>query len=157
MERQKKQNANQIKVIAIIAMTIDHLTWAFFPGTQAVWYVFALHIIRRLFLFAVISHFAYDFAFDIPFLPLSNGAFNQTSVMWSLAWAVVLIWICNQEKCPQWVKIASIVIICLIFFPSDWSSIAAVYFIFLDKLYGVLQMFTFLTIPILAQYNGERG
>ena len=139
-----------------------------------------------MFLFAVISHFAYDFAFGIPFLPLSTGAFNQTSVMWSLAWAVVLIWICNQEKIPQWVKIVSIVVICLISFPSDWSSIAvmcpfflyahrgkfklqardivlwsfiyaAVYFIFLDKLYGVLQMFTFLTIPILAQYNGERG
>ena len=212
LERKKKLNANQIKVIAIIAMTIDHLTWVFFPGTQAVWYVFALHIIGRLtapimwffiaegchytqnmkkyigrlFLFAVISHFAYDFAFGIPFLPLSTGAFNQTSVMWSLAWAVVLIWICNQEKIPQWVKIVSIVVICLISFPSDWSSIAvmcpfflyahrskfklqardivlwsfiyaAVYYIFLDKLYGVLQMFTFLTIPILAQYNGERG
>ena len=25
-----KLNANQIKLIAIIAMTIDHLTWAFF-------------------------------------------------------------------------------------------------------------------------------
>ena len=82
----KTLNANQIKLIAIIAMTIDHLTWAFFPGTQAVWYVFCLHIIGRLtapimwffiaegchythdkkqyvgrlFLFAVISHFAYD-------------------------------------------------------------------------------------------------
>lgn len=79
----KKLNANQIKLIAIVAMTIDHLTWAFFPGTQAVWYVFALHVIERLtapimwffiaegchytrstgeytgrlFLFAVISHF----------------------------------------------------------------------------------------------------
>ena len=39
-----------------------------------------------------------------------------------------------------------------------WTFIyAAVYFIFIDKLYGVLQMFTFLTIPILAQYNGQRG
>ena len=46
--RKKHLNANQIKLIAIIAMTIDHLTWAFFPGTQAVWYVFALHIIGRL-------------------------------------------------------------------------------------------------------------
>ena len=32
----KHLNANQIKLIAIIAMTIDHLTWAFFPETQAV-------------------------------------------------------------------------------------------------------------------------
>ena len=46
--RKKHLNANQIKLIAIIAMTIDHLTWAFFPGTQAVWYVFALHIIGSL-------------------------------------------------------------------------------------------------------------
>lgn len=106
--------------------------------------------------------------------------------MWSQAWAAVLIWICNQDRIPQWVKILSIIVICLISFPSDWSSIAvmcpfflyvhrekfklqardivlwsfiyaAVYFLFLDKLYGVLQMFTFLTIPILAQYNDERG
>ncbi|MBQ4179720.1 MAG: conjugal transfer protein TraX, partial [Ruminococcus sp.] len=41
-------NANQIKLIAIIAMTIDHLTWALFPGLQTQWYVMALHIIGRL-------------------------------------------------------------------------------------------------------------
>ena len=193
-------------------MTIDHLTWAIFPGTQAVWYVYLLHIIGRitapimwffiaegchytrnmgryigrLFLFAVISHFAYDFAFGIPFVPFTTGFFNQTSVIWSLAWAAVLIWICNREKIPQWAKIACVVLICLVSFPSDWSSIAvmcplflyahrgnfkkqaadiviwsfvyaAVYFIFLDKIYGALQMFTFLSIPILSQYNGKRG
>ncbi len=212
MERRLSLNANQIKLIAIAAMTIDHLVWALFPGTQAVWYVFALHIIGRLtapimwffiaegchythhpgkymlrlFLFDVISHFAYDFAFGIPFLPLSTGAFNQTSVMWSLAWAVVLIFIGRNDRIPQWMKIVSIVLICVISFPSDWSSIAvmcpfflyahrgnfkmqawdivlwtfiyaAVYFLFLDKLYGVLQMFTFLSIPILSCYSGERG
>ena len=208
----KTLNANQIKLIAIIAMTIDHLTWAFFPGTQAVWYVFCLHIIGRLtapimwffiaegchythdkkqyvgrlFLFAVISHFAYDFAFGIPFLPLSTGVFNQTGVMWSLAWAAVLIFLCQSDRVPRWGKILAIIGICLISFPSDWSCIAVmcpfflfshrgqfkkqamdivlwtfiyalVYFLFLDKLYGVLQMFTFLTIPILSRYNGERG
>lgn len=212
MENRKTLNRDHIKLIAITAMTIDHLTWVFFPGTQAVWYVVALHIIGRLtapimwffiaegchythdmrryigrlFLFALISHFAYDFAFGIPFLPLSTGFFNQTSVMWSLAWAAVLIGICRQENIAQWVKIASIIVICLLSFPSDWSSIAVmcpfflyehrgqfklqvrdivfwtflyatVYFIFLDRLYGILQMFTFLTIPILARYNGERG
>lgn len=212
MENRKTLNRDQIKLIAITAMTIDHLTWGFFPGTQAVWYVVALHIIGRLtapimwffiaegcyythdmkkyigrlFLFALISHFAYDFAFGIPFLPLSTGFFNQTSVMWSLAWAVVLIGICRQENIAQWIKIVSIVVICLLSFPSDWSSIAVmcpfflyehrgqfklqardivfwtflyatVYFIILDRLYGILQMFTFLTIPILARYNGQRG
>ena len=144
MKKGKTLNANQIKLIAITAMTIDHLTWAFFPGTQAVWYVLALHVIGRLtapimwffiaegchytrnigkyigrlFLFAVVSHFAYDFAFGIPFMPLSTGVFNQTSVMWSLAWSAVLIWICRQEQLSQWIKIASIIVICLISFES---------------------------------------
>ena len=39
-----------------------------------------------------------------------------------------------------------------------WTAIyAAVYFIFMDKVYGLLQMCTLLSLPILRQYNGERG
>ncbi len=80
----------------------------------------------------------------------------------------------------------SIIGICLVSFLSDWSSIAvmasffiylhrdnfkkqaldiviwsaiyaAVYFIFLNKPYGLLQIFTFLSIPILSMYSGQRG
>ena len=147
----KHLNGNQLKLIAIIAMTIDHLTWVMFPGMQAVWYVFALHIIGRLtapimwffiaegcfytrniwkyagrlFIFALVSHFAYNFAFGIPLLPFSTGSFfNQTGVMWSLAWAVVLIAIFKSEKIPQWAKYLAIPVICVITFPSDWSCIA---------------------------------
>ena len=202
--------SNKIKLIAIIAMTIDHVTWLLFPGFQRQWYVIALHIIGRLtapimwffiaegfhytknvgryilrlFIFAIISHFAYNFAGGIPFVP--SSIFNATSVMWSLAWAVVLMVIFTTEKLPQWAKIVLIILICLITFPSDWSTIAAmcpvwlylnrnsfkkqaislavwtlmyatVYFIFLDKLYGVLQMFTLLSLFVLKNYNGERG
>ena len=120
---EKKLNSNHLKIIAIIAMTIDHLTWVIFPGLQTTWYVYALHIIGRLtapmmwffiaegfyytknvrkyifrlFAFAVISHFAYNFASGIPFIP--NGMFNMTSVMWSLAWSVVLMVILQQSVC----------------------------------------------------------
>lgn len=211
-ETKRKWNANHIKLIAIAAMTVDHLTWLMFPGLQRVWYVYLLHIIGRLtapimwffiaegchytrdikkyagrlFLFAVISHFAYTFAFGIPFMPFSTGVINQTGVMWSLAWAVVLIAICRNESIPKPVQILSIILICLVSFPSDWSSIAVmcpfflylhrgnfrkqafdiflwafvyamVYFFAIDKMYGVLQMFTVLSIPVMANYNGERG
>lgn len=203
-------NSNQIKFIAIIAMTIDHITWLLFPGCQKIWWVMGLHAIGRLtapimwffiaegfhytknvkkyilrlFVFAIISHFAYNFAGGIPFIP--NGFFNMTSVMWSLAWAVVLMVIFTTEKLPQWAKILLIILICFITFPADWSSIAAmcpvylylnrndfkkqsiamliwvsiysiVYFVFMDKLYGILQMCTLLSLLILKQYNGERG
>jgi TraX protein. len=209
----KGLNASQLKLIAIIAMTIDHLTWAFFPGTDPTWYVLCLHIIgrltapimwffiaegchythnikkyaSRLFIFAVISHFAYNFAFDIPLIPFSGGSiFNQTSVLWSLTLGVVAIAVARSEKFPKFLKFPAILLMSVLGFPSDWSSIAVmcplalythrgdrkrqavdivlwtfiyatVYFIFLDRLYGALQMFTFLTIPLLALYNGERG
>ncbi|MBQ7566996.1 MAG: conjugal transfer protein TraX [Oscillospiraceae bacterium] len=208
----KTLNGNAIKLIAIVAMTVDHLTWVFFPGLQTAWYVLALHIvgrltapimwfflaegcaytrdikkyIGRLFAFAVISHFAYNFAFGIPLLPFRTGVFNQTGVMWSLAWAAVLIALCRREDIPKWGKILAIAAVCVITFPSDWSSIAVMcpfflyshrgsfkrqavdiivwtfvyalaYFLFLDRVYGVLQMFTFLSIPVLWLYNGERG
>lgn len=39
-----------------------------------------------------------------------------------------------------------------------WTAMyAVVYFIFIDKPYGILQMCTLLSLPILRQYNGERG
>ena len=44
----------------------------------------------RLLIFAVISHFAYCFAFGINFIPFSTGTFfNQTSIMWSLALGLI--------------------------------------------------------------------
>lgn len=208
--KKKGLNSNQIKMIAIIAMTIDHVTWLLFPGCQKIWWVMVLHAIgrltapimwffiaegfhytrnvkkyiSRLFVFAVISHFAYNFAGGIPFIP--NGFFNMTSVMWSLAWSVVLMVIMTTETMPRWIKILLIALICVITFPSDWSTIAAmcpvylyinrgdfkkqsltlfiwtamyaiVYFIFMDKPYGLLQMCTLLSLPVLKLYNGERG
>ena len=115
-------NSNQIKIIAIIAMTIDHITWLLFPGCQKIWFVMLLHVIgrltapimwffisegfhytrnvnkyiARLFGFALISHFAYNFAGGIPFIP--TGLFNMTSVMWSLAWSVVLMVIFTTDR-----------------------------------------------------------
>ena len=205
-------NANQIKLMAIIAMTIDHLTWALWPGCQHVWYVFALHMIGRLtapimwffiaegcyytrdikkyalrlFTFAIVSHFAYCFAGGIELNPTIGSVFNRTSVMWPLALAVVLVSIVRREDVKQWTKYVCIFAFCLLAFPADWSSIAVmaplfiylhrdnrrrqmfdivmwsfvyavVYVTCIDKLYGVLQMFTFLSIPVLSMYNGQRG
>ena len=208
-DKMKKLNSNHLKLIAIIAMTIDHLTWLAFPGCQKIWYVMLLHIVgrltapimwffivegynhthnlkkylTRLFLFAFVSHFAFCLAFGIPFIP--NSIFNGTSVMWSLAWAVALLAIFDSEINEK-LKVLLMILIFVITFPSDWSCIAVfsiifmnkyrgnfkkqmimmmlgtlmyatVYFIFLDKVYGLLQLFTCLTIPVLYLYNGERG
>lgn len=208
----KGLNANQLKLIAIVAMTIDHLTWTLWPGYSKVWWVIALHVIGRitapimwffiaegfhhthdlkkyairLFVLAIISHFAYNFCFHIPFIPFQTSVFNQTGVVWSLAWGLVLLYIFENENIRQWVKIVSMILICLITFPSDWSCIATlavvfigtrrgkfkqqmlwmmiltaayalVYFFFIDKVYALIQLGTCLTIPLLRLYNGKRG
>ena len=211
-------NANRIKLIAIIAMTADHIAWQLFPGYPADLLPLVLHLIGRitcpvmcffiaegyhhtkniaaytgrLFVFAFISHFAYvffssDFIDRRSFIPFYYGkVLDQTSVMWSLAWGLVMLRIAGSEKIREQAKPVLVILICLITFPSDWSCIAslcvlafgtnrghfrkqmlwmifyvamyaAVYFFAIDRLYGLLQMAVILAIPVLRMYNGQRG
>ena len=116
---QLRLNANHLKLIAIIAMTIDHVSDLIYPGFPAEPAAMAIHIIGRLTapimwffvcegyyythnvkrymlrmgIFAVISHFAYCFAFGINPIPFSTGFFNQTSVMYPLFVAILILWI----------------------------------------------------------------
>ena len=208
---EKGLSGNVLKLIAIAAMTLDHVLWILYPGYRTTWWLLALHAIGRitapifwffiaegyvhtrdfrkyalrLLLFALVSHFAYCFAFGISFLPFVKSVFNQTSVIWSLFWGLIAIRLFDS-KIKEWLKLLLLVPILLISFPSDWSCIAVmailylwakresfaqkmlwmmiwtaayaiVYFFFIDKVYGVLQLCTALSIPLLRLYNGQRG
>ncbi len=208
----KDLNSNQLKLIAIAAMTFDHLVWTIWPGYDHRLFVMLLHIpgritapvmwyfiaegwfytrnvkkyALRLFGLAFVSHFAYNFCFCIPLIPFQTSFFNQTGVVWSLAWGLVLLEANRSTKIPEWGKLLLTLAVCVITFPSDWSCVAsmavlfiganrgnfrkqmtwmmvwtgvyaAVYFFFLDKAYGLLQLSTCLSIPLLARYNGSRG
>ncbi len=39
---------NQLKIFAIIAMTIDHVTSVILPGYDRTWWIVVLHIVGRL-------------------------------------------------------------------------------------------------------------
>ena len=157
MTKNKLLNSNQLKLIAIVAMTVDHIAWAVFPGYPLDAVPVIMHIIgrltcpimcyfiaegyhytkninkytSRLFIFAVISHFAYifasnDFVDAKSFIPFYYGnVLNQTSVMWSLAWGLVMLRVANSEKLNSFVKVLSIIAICVITLPSDWSCVAS--------------------------------
>lgn len=45
---EKKLNANMIKMIAIIAMTIDHIAWYLYPGYPSHPIPVIMHIIGRI-------------------------------------------------------------------------------------------------------------
>lgn len=147
VKRNLSLNGNQLKLIAIAAMTTDHLAWVIFPGYSANPLAIVMHIIGRLtapimcffisegffythnlkkyilrmFLFAVPSHFAYLFAFGHPFVP--DGLLNQTSVLWPFAFGLVALALWSSGIKQIW-KVLGFIAICIITFPSDWSCIA---------------------------------
>ena len=210
-------SANALKLIAIIAMTLDHIAWLLYPGYPTEALPLAIHILGRLtcpimcyfiaegyhytssfrryalrlFLLAVVSHFAYVFASNAytnwhSFLPFYNGSIlNQTGVVWSLLGGLLMLRV-NDTDWPEAKKAACILLLSLVTFPADWSCIAAlcilsiganrgdskkqllwcafyvclyaaVYFVFLDRLYGLVQLCVFLSVPLLRLYNGTRG
>ena len=197
----KKMNATEIKKIAIVAMTIDHIAW-FLPNDMFCSYI--MHVIgritapimwffiaegcyytkdwkryfARMLIFAMISHFAYCFYEGYPYHVL------YTSVMWPLALSIPLIKLIETEIIPFWCKLLLIIILLLCSIPSDWGVLAlmmpaVLYFcrhsfkkqafaiaisgivaaIMTDTLlpYRILQLYVCLSIPLLANYNKQRG
>lgn len=209
----KKLNSNNLKLIAIIAMSIDHIADLLYPGMQNNIICIIMHIIgrltapimffficegfyythdikkyiKRLFMFSIVSHFAYCFAFGINFIPFKEGIFNQTSIMWTLAWAVVALYVVyGNNKFKEWQKTMLVLLICLITFPADFSSIGVmailymykyrgelkkqimvmmfwlliysiISIIFVNKLYGIVILFSALSYGVLKLYDGTRG
>ena len=210
-------NANAIKFIAIVAMTIDHIAWTIFPGSPHRWTPVLMHVIGRItmptmcffiaegffhtrnvnkymfrmFLFALISHFAYRFEWYglsdwHAYIPFYNGFHSQTSVIWTLAWGLVMLRVEYSERIRStWLKTLLICLICVVSFCGDWSctvsvlvlsfgtnrghllkqalwlvlyvAIFAYTFMPDDMLYATMQLSVVLSIPILALYNGRRG
>lgn len=208
----KTLSSNKLKFIAVLAMIFDHLLWVIKPGYNNGVFILLLHLIgrivapifcffiaegayhthnrkkylARLLIFALISHFAYCFAFGINFIPFANGTFfNQTSIMWPLSLGLVGIMIQDSKLNDFW-KVLLTLLLCVLAFSSDWSSVAVmivifdyayrnnfkkqmlsqtiftgiyalIYCIFIDLWYGIMQMGTIFSIPLLAKYNGKRG
>ena len=131
----------------------------------------------RMIVFAILSHFAYCYYEGIPL-------WHQTSVMWPLALSVLLINLCKSDKLPTLFKILPIILLIICSIPSDggilallmpavlykcrhsfklqamaitMSSLAAVFLTNAPLPYRIIQLFGVLSIPILANYNNERG
>lgn len=204
--------ANQLKIIAILAMTLDHIAWTFRPGYRTDPLTILLHVIGRLtapimlyfvaegyyhtrnrtkyilrlFLFSIPSHFAYCFLFGKDFVPLRTSFFDQTSILWALALGLLALTIQNNNKLAPWQRGVLLVLCIILAFPADWSSpvvvailylgayrnnfkkqmfwmmlwltvYAFIYMLFVNPIYGVLQLFVALAIPLLKRYNGQRG
>lgn len=159
----KGLNGNALKVIAIIAMTIDHLAWVGIETYEqaetplqiglhcigrltAPMMIFFIaegyhhthnfnRYLRRLFILAVASHFAFCYFNMSSFNPFDNLLFNATSIAWPLFWGLILLrlWDTKQLRIgnltveKQWtvcMKVLITLTACLLTFTSDWSCAA---------------------------------
>lgn len=209
----KGLSGNALKVIAIIAMTIDHLAWVgieTYEQAETPEQIF-LHIIgrltapimiffvaegyhhthdyrrylRRLFMLAVVSHFAFCYFNMSSFNPFNNLIFNTTSIAWPLMWGLILLKVWDSERMAVWQKVLITVVAFALTCTSDWSCAtlailmvgrshgnfhkqmlwlmlfvtlyAVAFFIINSPTYGMVHMACWLVVPLLALYNGKRG
>lgn len=145
-KRKSGITADLLKLIAIIAMVIDHIAWAFVPFGSVAGQ--AMHIIgritapimcfmvaegyahtrdaikyaKRLGLFALISH--------IPYIYFESGGFpviHQTSVMFPLFLGLVALIVRDSPKYEAAVKNMILLIICLVAMLGDWGATAVIW------------------------------
>ena len=194
-----------LKLIAIVAMTVDHILWIMFKDANDL--VFSMHIIGRITLpimcffiangyvytkniqkyitrmciFTLISHFTYNYAFNIPYIPFQNGILNQTSVMYPLTLGLLFI-VTMESNLKSYLKKILGVIILILSIPGDYlclpvlmiwfmykyrkdmnmlikslvilETIYSIYlFTFINMQMGIIQMFSLLVIPLLKKYT----
>lgn len=145
---------NALKVIAIIAMTIDHSAWIgvvdYAEAEQPL--LLFLHTIGRLTapimlffvaegyhythnygkylgrmaILAVVSHFAFLFGFYNPanFNPFENTLFNTTSIAWPLMWGLILLKVWDTERINVPLKVLITIVACVVTITADWSCAA---------------------------------
>ena len=143
---------NALKLIAIIAMTIDHVAWLGieeYSQAETPAQIF-LHIIGRLtapimfyfvaegyhytrnfrkylgrmVILVVVSHFAFCFFAQPSYNPFENQLFNATSIAWPLMWGLILLKAWDTDRFGTPLKVLITAGVCVLTVTSDWSCAA---------------------------------
>lgn len=160
----KGLSGNALKVIAILAMTIDHLAWVGIEtyeqaetplqiGLHCIGRLTApmmlffvaegyhhthdfRHYLRRLLTLAVVSHFAFCYFNMSGFNPLKNLLFNATSIAWPLAWGLILLRVWDSPQLARWQQVAVTLLGCALTLTSDWSCAAPLAILMMGRNHG---------------------
>lgn len=115
-----------------------------------------------------------------------NRFLNQTSVLWAYFIGLLMLMVNDSSKINKYLKVLLIVLLAILAFPSDWSCIASlvilsiatnrnqpikqiiwsmfyvtlytvIYAVFIDTLYGIIQLGVVLALIPLLFYNGKKS
>ena len=146
-----KLSANALKIIAIFAMTLDHIASTFITNeivytifrtigkltAPIFWFFIAEGFYKtknlkkyflRLIIFAILSHFPYMLLFYNNLLPFKHSFLNQTSVLWGLLCGLSVLYIWNHNNLKQFpfIKITLCLFCCFCAFWADWGILSPV-------------------------------
>ncbi|MCR2807929.1 conjugal transfer protein TraX [Paenibacillus soyae] len=149
----KPLTANVLKVIAIVAMFVDHASYWIVPKGTApdlivhfigrlaapiMCYLIAegyrhtsniRKYIFRLFLFAVVSHFPYVLFFELKW-------WQATSVMWGLLMGLVALTVSRLPNVPVVARLSAVLACCLFAWTADWNYIAVLWILVFGWFHG---------------------
>lgn len=161
-------NANTLKIIAIVAMFVDHFSrlvtefgsserWiAHLAGRLAAPLICFLiaeghhytsnkkRYIFRLFIFAIVSHVPYNLYFGL-------GMFSATSVMWTLMLGVIALAVITKEDWNVLVRMTLLGMLFIFSMPANWHYIGVLWIIVfgLFREYPKLKVVIFVLVALV--------
>ena len=173
-------NGNALKIIAIIAMTIDHVAWMGIEEyiqaetplqlilhsigrlTAPIMLFFVAEgyhhthnlgkYIGRMALLAVVSHFAFCYFAQPSFNPFENQLFNATSIAWPLMWGLIFLKVWDTEGMGTWLKVLITIAGCLLTVTSDWSCAAPLAILMMGRNHGQFHKQMLWLMAIVSMY-----
>jgi len=170
-----------IKIIAIIAMTIDHITWKLFPGYTTQPLPLILHLtgrltapimmffivegyhhtrnikkyILRIFILALISHIPFMLFVGKSVIPFKNTFFEQTSIIWGLLMGLIALSVCKSanQSFTLWLKGLLILLCVVLALPANWSFPTVIAILLMGICYGNFRWQMFWLIISIAIYS----
>ena len=165
-------NANTLKLIAVLAMVLDHAATVFLADTAP----------AALFIAAVISHVPYALCFKFTVWEF----WYVTGVLWGLFLGLLAVTLWKRLRAPIWVRLLLLGLCCLLAYPANWNYIAVLwifgfavfrespkkqwaffglvtllyvlqYFVYGSTLPVWLRPFVLLCVPLLLCYNHTLG
>lgn len=156
-------NRNQLKYIAVLAMLIDHIAWAFVPMFSAAGqimhfigrftapimcyfvaegYFYTRNVRKYLFrlgIFAIISWLPFAW-FELGGDLFESGRFLLAqSVIYTLFLGLLALHIWNEEKI-RYKKVFAVIIICILSLVGDWAFFGVLWILFFGIYHGNLKL-----------------
>ncbi|MDR1712585.1 MAG: conjugal transfer protein TraX [Coriobacteriales bacterium] len=153
-------SGNALKIIAIVAMTCDHLAWLIFPGFSTHPIALSMHVVgrltapimmyfiaqgyyhtrdvkryvARLLAFALLAQLPYSLLFGDTF----TFPFGGLNVMWTFAMGLTALAIYKSDnpRLRPWMKQILVWACLFAAFPGDWSMPGAVAILYMGRNHG---------------------